>query len=161
MDNGNASNRYMHLVTTCKRPLPHPSAAELPPGGGGGQNNSIRPPPDVVKSGFFDRTFPSRKSLSSGRKIGDLYHLSRHSYTDLDQCQEIGNNIPISTSGLKVHFASGDVFNLESDEMKGSLQLENEVKDNYGWSHGARTGHTLWIVDSSIPARNQTLNKLI
>lgn len=62
--------------------------------------------PDVTKGGFFDRTFPSRKPFHGGCKIGDLHHLSRHSYSDLD-CRYDGSGLTKSTttSSLRVHFA--------------------------------------------------------
>jgi len=62
--------------------------------------------PDGTKGGFFDRTFPTRKPFHGGCKIGDLHHLSRHSYSDLD-CRYDGSSLikSTTTSSLRVHFA--------------------------------------------------------
>ena len=71
-----------------------------------------KPTPDVcgTKSAFCDKTFPGRKQQplpSSGCKIGDFYRLSRHSYSDLDRCDN-GEELVKSTTAtnLRVHFAS-------------------------------------------------------
>ena len=119
-----------------------------------------KPTPDVcgTKSAFCDKTFPGRKQQaipSSGCKIGDFYRLSRHSYSDLDRCDN-GEELVKSTTAtnLRVHFASesnGPPPNDKSFTSLAGIQNGGVSAMNYGYSNGAanRPAQTFWVVNTS------------
>lgn len=99
-------NRFIHIISNDKQRIPLRSS--------GSQLSSCAAdrlhPENSVRVGFFDRTFPTRKPFHVGCKIGDLHHLSRHSYSDLDCDRDDSNLIKSTTaSNLRVHFALEDV----------------------------------------------------